>query len=278
MPRTRQRASCPPPAGSTSLRLAGPTCASTAASKQGDEISPFYDPMIAKLIAHRPDRAQAIAALRQALDAGTAGPLVTNAGFLHRLLGNTDFAAAQLDTGLIARQLETLTSLPSPGAGTLRRAADHLLETAGDTPWASRSGFRLNAPAVRRAVLADQFDRLHDVDIGGLAGQAAPALHHLSQEAGQPFVLRLHRTEARSAARALDGLLRSPMSGRIIAVPVQPGDAVAKGQTLVIVEAMKMELTITAPFAGTVSEVGVAAATQIDEGALLVRLDGNEEN
>ena len=68
------------------------------------------------------------------------------------------------------------------------------------------------------------------------------------------------------------------MSGRIIAVTVGLGDAVARGQTLVVVEAMKMELTITAPFAGTVSEIGVAVASQIDEGALLVRLDGGEEN
>ncbi len=244
----------------------------------GDSISPFYDPMIAKLIAHRPDRAQAIAALRQALDGGIASPLVTNAGFLHRLLGNADFAAAQLDTGLIARQLETLTSIPPPHAGTLRQAADHLLETAGETPWASRSGFRLNAPAIRRAVLADQFDRLHQIDIGGIAGQAIPAPQYATQEGGQTFLFRLHRTEARTMAEAFDGLLRSPMSGRIIAVPVKPGDAVAKGQTLVIVEAMKMELTITAPFAGTVSEVGVAVATQIGEGALLLRLDGSEEN
>jgi 3-methylcrotonyl-CoA carboxylase alpha subunit len=234
--------------------------------------------MIAKLIAHRPERAEAIAALRQTLDGGIAGPLVTNAGFLHRLLGNADFAAAQLDTGLIARQLESLTSIPPPDAGTLRRAADHLLEAAGETPWASRSGFRLNAPAIRGATLADQFDRLQEVDIGGLRGQAAPAQQYATLEGGEPFVLRLHRTDARSMDKAVDGLLRSPISGRIIAVPVKPGDTVARGQTLVIVEAMKMELTITAPFAGTVSEVGVAVATQIDEGALLVRLDGSEEN
>ena len=244
----------------------------------GDSVSPLYDPMIAKLIAHRADRAQAIAALRQALDGGMAGPLVTNAGFLYRLLGNADFAAARLDTGLIARQLEALTSIPPPGAGTLRQAANHLLETAGDTPWTGRSGFRLNAPAVRRTTLADQYGRLHEVDIGGLEGRTAPAQQHATHEGGEPFVLRLHRAEARTASEAFDGLLRSPMSGRIIAVTVGLGDAVARGQTLVVVEAMKMELTITAPFAGTVSEIGVAVASQIDEGALLVRLDGGEEN
>ncbi len=244
----------------------------------GDSVSPFYDPMIAKLIVHRPDRPQAIAALRQALERGTVGPLPTNAGFLHRLLGSADFAAARLDTGLIARRLEDLTSVPPPSAALLREAADHLLAASGKTPWESRSGLRLNAPATRRAVLDDQLGRTHEVDIGGLGGRAAPAPVYSCQEGGEPFVLRLHRTEGRVAADAFDGQLRSPMSGRIIAVPVKPGEAVARGQALVIVEAMKMELTISAPFAGIVSEIGVAVASQVDEGALLVRLDGGEED
>lgn len=244
----------------------------------GDSVSAFYDPMIAKLIVHRPDRPEAISALRQALERGTATPLLTNAGFLHRLLGSADFAAARLDTGFIARRLEDLTGVPAPSADLLREAADRLLAAPGKTPWTSRSGLRLNAPAIRRAILDDQLGRAHEVDVGGLGGRAAPMPVYSCQEGAEPFVLRLHRTEGRAVADAFDGRLRSPMTGRIIAVPVKPGETVTKGQALVIVEAMKMELTISAPVAGIVAEIVVAVACQVDEGALLVRLDGGEED
>ncbi len=242
----------------------------------GDSVGAFYDPLLAKLIAHRPTREEAIATLRAALGGGVAGPLVTNAGFLHRLLGNSDFAAARLDTGLIARHAASLAGPPPPGPEALRAAAAELLDVAGGTPWSSRSGFRLNAPPERRAVLADQYGRRHAVDIGGIAGRSRPPDTHTVYAAGEPFVLALARTDAAPAAERRDGQLRSPMSGRIIAVTVAPGDSVAAGQVLVVVEAMKMELAITAPFAGTVAELGAAVAGQVEEGALLVRLDGKE--
>src|SRR5690606_34211781 len=92
------------------------------------------------------------------------------------------------------------------------------------------------------------------------------------------FRLRLHRTDAGAHAHASDGLLTSPMSGRVIAVLVQQGQPVRKGQTLVVVEAMKMELAVTAPFDGTVGEIGAVEGAQVDEGAMLVRLVGDEES
>ncbi|HEY0917715.1 acetyl/propionyl/methylcrotonyl-CoA carboxylase subunit alpha [Devosia sp.] len=242
----------------------------------GDSVGAWYDPLLAKLIAHWPTRAEAIAALRTALADGVTGPLVTNAGFLHRLLGDADFAAARLDTGLIARHAESLATPPPPGPEALRAAATQLLDVAGATPWSSRSGFRLNAPPECRATLVDQYGRRHAVDIGGIAGTNRPEAAHTIHDGGEPYVLRLARTDAAPAADSRDGLLRSPMSGRIIAVPVAPGDRVAAGQVVAVVEAMKMELALTAPFAGTVAEVGAAVADQVEEGALLVRLDGEE--
>ncbi|MHA6730850.1 acetyl/propionyl/methylcrotonyl-CoA carboxylase subunit alpha [Devosia sp. A369] len=249
-----------------------------AGVEAGDTISPYYDPMIAKLIAHAPDRASAIATLRQALDQGVVGPLASNAGFLCRLLGHADFDAARLDTGLIAREIETLTQIPAPSEEALRQAADQLLGPLGNTPWTVRSGFRLNAAPVRGARLMDQFDRPYTVETDGLVGRAQPQPSHELHEGGERFRLRLHRTDAGTHLHASDGLLTSPMSGRVIAVLVQQGQPVRKGQTLVVVEAMKMELAVTAPFDGTVNEIGAVEGAQVDEGSMLVRLIGDEES
>ncbi|WP_225204947.1 acetyl/propionyl/methylcrotonyl-CoA carboxylase subunit alpha [Novosphingobium huizhouense] len=238
----------------------------------GAEISPFYDPMIAKLIVHRPTRAQAIEGLRQTLDEGVVGPLVTNAGFLWRLLGHAAFEAGVVDTGLIERNLETLAARPEPSAEALALAAMRLAGAAGDTPWSSRSGLRLNAPSQRTVRLADQFGRRFETTLRD--GQASPAESAAGvSEGGEHFVLRLARTEGGAGGLASDGAIRAPMPGRVIAVDVADGERVTKGQKLLVLEAMKMEHALTAPFDGTVAGLTVEAGAQVQVEALLARVE-----
>ena len=236
------------------------------------EISPFYDPMIAKLIVHRPTRAEAIAGLRRTLDEGAVGPLVTNAGFLWRLLGEPAFAAGAVDTGLIERNLETLAVRPEPSPEALARAALRLAGAPGGTPWSSRSGLRLNAPPQRGVRLEDQFGRrfealLADDPVSQAEAQACVG------EGGERFVLRLARTEGGAGGLASDGAIRAPMPGRVIAVEVAEGERVAKGQKLLVLEAMKMEHALAAPFDGTVTGLTVAAGAQVQVEALLARVE-----
>src|SRR4051812_34672359 len=124
-----------------------------AGVEEGGEVTPFYDPMIAKLIAHAPSREQALAELAEACDAVEVFPVKTNAGFLARCLEAPDFIAGDLDTGFIGRNLEELTARGEPSPAALSAAAtaaliadDDGLREEGPTPWRALAGFRLNAP------------------------------------------------------------------------------------------------------------------------------------
>ncbi|NML92404.1 acetyl/propionyl/methylcrotonyl-CoA carboxylase subunit alpha [Novosphingobium olei] len=244
----------------------------------GAEISPFYDPMIAKLIVHRPTRSEAIKGLRQTLDEGMVGPLVTNAGFLWRLLGHAAFEAGVVDTGLIERNLETLAVRPEPSPEALALAATRLAGTPGDTPWSSQSGLRLNAPARRDVRLADQFGRRFEAALpDGPVFDGWPAEAETGvDEGGERFVLRLARTEGGAGGLASDGAIRAPMPGRVISVDVADGERVTKGQKLLVLEAMKMEHALTAPFDGTVTGLTVEAGAQVQVEALLAQVEKAE--
>ncbi|MBA4353311.1 MAG: methylcrotonoyl-CoA carboxylase, partial [Novosphingobium sp.] len=240
----------------------------------GAEISTFYDPMIAKLIVHRETRTDAIAALRETLDGGVVGPLITNNGFLWRLLGDAAFAEGVVDTGLIERHIDTLTARPEPSGDGLARAAMRLAGTPGASRWASQSGLRMNAPARREVLLSDQFGRQFAVDLGDEhAVDQWPAARRTSMdEGGERFILRFARTEGGGAGAVSDGAILSPMPGKVISVDVEAGQSVAKGQKLLVLEAMKMEHALTAPFDGVVAELNVVAGAQVQVEALLVRV------
>ncbi len=240
----------------------------------GAEISTFYDPMIAKVIVHRDTRKDAIAALRETLEEGVVGPLISNSWFLWRLLGQDAFGAGVVDTGLIERNLETLTTRPEPSGESLTRAAMRLAGTPGNTPWSCQSGLRLNAPAQRTVLLADQFGRRFTVQLPNEpAFDAWPAARTTSvDEGGERFSMRLARTESGGLGAASDGAILSPMPGKVISVDVVAGQAVTKGRKLLVLEAMKMEHTLTAPFDGTVAELNALANTQVQVEALLVRI------
>jgi acetyl-CoA carboxylase biotin carboxylase subunit len=246
----------------------------------GDAISPFYDPMIAKLIAHAPTREQAIADLAEACAEVEVWPVKTNAGFLVRCLETPDFIAGAVDTGLIGRDLDALTAAPEPSPealatagwafrGGVERAAE------GPTPWVDLKGFRLNAPAVATAHLF-----LGDAAVEvAMAAEPTRMIHLVADdevvvfEAGEAFVFRDHPPSADGdGGSASDGSVRAPMPGKVTGLSVKPGDSVTKGQPLLTLEAMKMEHALAAPIDGVVETVTAELGAQVTEGTVLVKL------
>ncbi|MET0271803.1 MAG: acetyl/propionyl/methylcrotonyl-CoA carboxylase subunit alpha [Phenylobacterium sp.] len=250
--------------------------------EEGGRISPFYDPMIAKLIAHAPSRHEAIADLAEACDAVEVWPVKTNAGFLARCLEAPAFIAGDVDTGFIERDLEALTAPSEPSPAALAAAGEAALVASkaamiehAPSPWRELDGFRLNAPPETAVRLF----------LGGKAILAAPAEHEAAErsvllddeghvvvfEHGEAFAFASYPPSA-DMAEAGDGQVRSPMPGKVTQVSVKAGDTVVKGQPLLILEAMKMEHAMTAPIDGVVETLAVEVGTQVTEGAVLVKL------
>jgi acetyl/propionyl-CoA carboxylase alpha subunit len=255
-----------------------------AGVEEGDAISPFYDPMIAKLIAHGEDRDQAIAELAEACAEVGVWPVKTNAGFLVRCLEHPDFIAGSIDTGLIGRNLEALTAPPEPSpaavatAGwTIREVADRLAAELGDlrtSPWIAVQGFRLNAaPATGLRLFIG--DTAYEAET-----QTEPhSFVHVPEtdevvvfEMGEAFHFRAHPPVGEEGAAAGDGQIRAPMPGKITQLSVKAGDKVTKGQPLLTLEAMKMEHALAAPFDGTVEELTAELGAQVAEGTVLAKL------
>jgi len=234
--------------------------------EQGAEISPFYDPMIAKVIAWGEDRETAREALAYALDGAVVWPVRSNAGFLVEALDHPDFVTGTLDTGLIAREGDALMPPTHPTEEALADAAGALVSTD------PISGFRLNASPRRTATFLLDGEPV-EVELDGHAGAASVFEDVLISEAGQTWQLKPWRASGVAAGGAADGAILSPMPGRIIAVDVAAGDTVAKGQKLVTLEAMKMEHSLTAPFDGIVADLNAIEGGQVTEGTMLVRIE-----
>jgi acetyl/propionyl-CoA carboxylase alpha subunit len=249
--------------------------------EEGGEVSPYYDPMIAKLIAHAPTREGASEALAQACAEVEVWPVKTNAGFLARCLDHPDFIAAEVDTGFIEARLEALAATPAPSDAALAVAAaavmgeDDDLTTEPASPWRGLAGFRMNAPAestIRLFLGGQPVDA--PLDIGDIEADVLISDDEVVVfEAGEAFVFTA-RPPFRSLDEAAggDGQIRSPMPGKLVAVTVAVGDAVTRGQPLVTLEAMKMEHALTAPFDGEVEAISVSVGDQVSEGVVLVRL------
>jgi len=249
----------------------------------GSVISPFYDPMIAKLITHGDTREDAIALLRADLSHLTVWPVRTNAGFLFRLLGDESFTHGQLDTGLIERRGEELTVDPLPTAADLTQATYWLEpDTPRDTLLIAHGleGFRLNrSPATERAVSVNGERVTFEVDHGDITSHfyrherdGAALLVH----GGATFRVTEARTDGAGGGAAGDGSILAPMPGRIVSVEVAEGQAVTAGQKLLVLEAMKMEQALTAPFDGTVETLNAVAGAQVQVDALLVKVAKGE--
>ncbi|HUZ14514.1 MAG TPA: biotin carboxylase N-terminal domain-containing protein [Caulobacteraceae bacterium] len=248
----------------------------------GGEITTFYDPMIAKLIAHAPTRARAIAELAGACAAVQIWPVRSNAGFLARLLARPEFVEGGIDTGLIEAAGAELTARPGPTPDVLWRAAQALLRQAAPeagSPWTDLRGLRLNGPAraqVRLQLDGDCYavDALEDVaGVADRTGAVTASGHIVVFAGGEAYAFTPPTPQGGQASGAGDGLILAPMPGRIVSVDVRVGDSVRRGQTLVILEAMKMEHALVAHFDAKVAQVRCAPADQVGEGALLIRLE-----
>ncbi|WP_432258949.1 acetyl/propionyl/methylcrotonyl-CoA carboxylase subunit alpha [Cupriavidus sp. TMH.W2] len=290
-----------------------------AGVREGDTISPFYDPMIAKLIVWGKDRDEALARMRQALAAYHVVGLSTNVAFLQRLVSSEAFRTADLDTGLIERNEKVLFPPPAPvGMEIIALAVAALLDRetrerridAADqhSPWTHGGAWRLNG-GVSRTLRFGYGDHVLDVTLNTnergstliYADQATPfactcqaddirinlgtrRAHgqvHADGESFHVFYAGRHVSLAwldplahAGEAESEGGKLTAPMPGKVIAVMVEAGCAVTRGTPLLVMEAMKMEHTISAPVDGVVSEVLFGVGEQVAEGAQLLAFEG----
>ncbi|MCC7346799.1 MAG: carbamoyl-phosphate synthase subunit L [Variibacter sp.] len=268
----------------------------------GTDVTPFYDPMIAKLIAHGETRTQALDRLAHALDETVVAGPRTNAAFLAALCRAEAFRRGEFDTGFIDRNMEALGATDKGrDDAAAAAAADHLLareharllaqvarraEPPG-SPWACNDAFDF---AGRRAVsmpLVVDGERLSartEFDAAGHAttvnGRPPAADARIIEDGRNLYVLRAGRQSIVHAAAddadldhaGGDGAVRAPMHGKLLAIFVENGETVEKGQRVAVIEAMKMEHTLVAPIAGTVEAVAAQVGEQIAEGARVVQI------
>ncbi len=288
---------------------------------EGDEISPFYDSMVAKLIVWGETREQALARLDASLRDTHIVGLQTNVAFLRRCAATASFAGADLDTALIEREKAALFGQPGlplrvAAAAVVAHTLAEEAATVGRDPWSQRDGWRMFGASARRFDLAEG-DAHHEVLLsrhhqGGMAltvGGESSAFavrstgteqHELLLGEGlglQRVTVKTYKqgeqvavfadagsallTEVDVIAHAGEGQgeggrLTAPMPGKLVAFLAQPGDTVTKGQPLAVMEAMKMEHTITAPRDGVVAELLFAVGDQVGDGAELLKLKAAE--
>jgi 3-methylcrotonyl-CoA carboxylase alpha subunit len=241
----------------------------------GGEVTGFYDPLLAKLIVHAPHRAAAARRLASACGAVEVWPVRTNAAFLARVAADPAFIAAQIDTGFIERHSATLIPGAEPGAAIVRAAARELLPEGGGDPWTSLAGFRAGGPPQWQVTVAIE-GKPYLTTLGFDAPRAAVAViegQRVLFSHGEAWSFGLPTSDSMAGSMAVsDGVLRSPMPGRIVSVSVSEGQTVTKGQTLLTMEAMKMEHAMLAPFDGMVTELSVAPGAQVAENVALIRI------
>lgn len=270
--------------------------------EEGDEISPFYDPMLGKLIAWGEDREQARLRLLSMLDEFAIGGLKTNINFLRRIIAHPAFAAAELDTGFIPRYQEQLLPAPSElSDGFWQAAAQAFAQSlpsvvrADDaaSPWSRNSGLRAGLPReITLHLSCEGQDRALTLGAGGdakLLGDSLVVEHEGVRRTlrairqGAALYLQwegeLRRVEAYDPISAVEasnshqGGLTAPMNGSIVRVLVEAGQSVEAGAQLVVLEAMKMEHSIRAPHAGVIKALYCQEGEMVGEGSALVELE-----
>jgi 3-methylcrotonyl-CoA carboxylase alpha subunit len=244
--------------------------------EEGDAISPFYDPMIAKLIAIGETRDEAIDELAAMLDGVEVWPVRTNAAFLFNALVEPDFGDLDIDTGFIEKHLEGLVPSAEPSP-QIRRAAATIAILAGEENaiLPGLAGLRLNAPARLAVTLnGSPVELAEEEEIADVSGFADDARIVVFAE-GQTYEFALATRGTGTSHGLHDGEIEAPMPGKVTAVEVKQGEKVAKGQRLLTLEAMKMEHALTAPFDGTVAELNAKAGAQVTEGQLLVKVEAD---
>ncbi|MDK3072371.1 acetyl/propionyl/methylcrotonyl-CoA carboxylase subunit alpha [Sedimentitalea sp. JM2-8] len=288
------------PATGTLTHLSFPQgCRADSGVRAGDAISPWYDPMISKVIVHGPTRSVALSRLDRALSGTQVAGTVTNLAFLGALARHDGFAAGDVDTGLIGRDLDKLVT-PAEPAPRIKVAAGMAALNVIETGW--DSGFTLWQPLVRGVSLAWQgapfelnlraegpdrqrwtvdgsevlAERVAGVwQVEGLAlPEIAVAGSTVTVFDDYGLAFDIVDPLARAAGATGDGnLIEAPMPGLVKAVLARPGQEVAQGDRLAVLEAMKMEHALLAARDGVVAEVLVSDGEQVEAGSALVRLE-----
>jgi propionyl-CoA carboxylase alpha chain/3-methylcrotonyl-CoA carboxylase alpha subunit len=282
-----------------------------SAVEEGDVVSPYYDPMLAKLVSHGPSREAATENLTQACRASRVWPVKTNAWFLARCLADERFIAGEVDTGFIDERVDTLTARPEPSPRAVAALAANLaLEDVTDFATSPAEvwthglfGYRLNSPAEAPlrlrlddrtfdAVLSIAGREAVEVRVGdetfhaekkaeygvtvdgyeyriGDAGDDAKVVF----EAGAAFPFGLHAAGGAIAVDPGGDTLRAPMPGRIVSISRAVGSHLKPGDTVLTLEAMKMEHALKAPLEGVLAELNVQEGDQVTENAVLARLE-----
>ena len=268
---------------------------------EGDEVSPFYDPMLGKLIAWGDDREQARLRLLAMLDEFAIGGLKTNLSFLRRIIAHPAFAAAELDTDFIPRYQEDLLPPPHelPAAFWTAAAEAYRQSLTPDvrdddpnSPWALSSGLRCGLPAQTLLALEANGER-QIVTLTTPSTDTRPEQLILEKDGVQRRHLairhedtlylywegELHRVTrfdpviAAGSGHDSQGGLSAPMNGSVVRILVTPGQTVAAGAALVVLEAMKMEHSLRAPRDGVVKSLFCQEGDMVKEGSVLVALE-----
>lgn len=292
-----------PQAGTTSIVRWPRGARVDHALRSGQVVSTSYDPMLGKVIARGPDRESARQALVTALDETFILGLTTNTGFLRTLVASEEFRDASIDTAWLDRH-----QVSAPGAEVPRLLGAwktaHLATVDAGHPFQA-DGFRLGAGPAPILVELDQVvevdraastvdgqpvrhvraaDQVLEVAVDGVPEKAVVAVEREAVEVvhrGQRFLFNRPDAFGDAAADAADGTLIAPMPGTVLAVGAERDQEVAEGDVLVTLEAMKMELSLKAPFDGTVTEIDATVGEQVKLGARLVVVEptaGEEES
>jgi 3-methylcrotonyl-CoA carboxylase alpha subunit len=282
---------------------------------EGGEVSMFYDPMIAKVIAWNRTREAALGTLADALETAEVAGVRTNLGFLVATLRHPAMIEGQVDTGFIDRYKDALVAVPeSLGEDALRLAVVHLLlEPArgrvARSPWDALDGWRLGGQR-QKQVLRLRFagkDRVVTVEHGAAGWRLVDGDRSVEATArivdgdrieavvdgrrvtgsvvasrfqlavllrGVNFTVEVHDPLGGADAGDAGGNdVRSPMPGKVSQILVKEGDRVRKGQALAVLEAMKMEHTLSSPGDHTIKAVAFKAGDQVNEGVVIVSFE-----
>lgn len=234
--------------------------------EEGGAVTPYYDPMIAKLIAHGETREEAARKLAAACGAVEVWPVKTNAAFLAQTTSHREFLVGRIDTGFIARHPELVPS-DTPPPGIVAQAAQALLPK-GEGPWASLSGFRVGAAPEAEIKVRVAGHGYKSVPLLGTARIWRDVLF----ADGNAWPFSGPSFEGPGETAASDGALTAPMPGVVTVLQVKQGQTVRQGEVLLVLEAMKMENALVAPFEGVVEALHVTLGDQVSEGNLLARV------
>ena len=250
-----------------------------------DVVTAHYDPMLAKTIVHAPTRAAALDRISEALDAWAIDGVTTNVGQLRAILNSDDFRRSDVDIAWLDR-----TEVPEPKVPAEALAAAAIAEADGGA-WRSSGELKrkyLLHGQQHEVQLTRSPDRwsavVDDVSLGTMklgrdwsADVSERGIVVTNSERTWVFLReRRQRTSVRRGRGAGANVIRAPMPGTMIEVLVEVGDEVEAGQTLAVMEAMKMEHLLTAPIAGIVKSVHTTAGASVDEDAMIIEIGAAE--